>query len=201
MELPQTVHPSRLSPHFVWTYLAWLLVGVALAAAVTVVRPRVASVLPATPLVLYAVLLIPLYKLLRTEMNRGHREYEFQQDRVLVREGGRTVEQEDIPYEKITDVASVTPPFESLVDVGDLELHMTGTDKAVEIIGIKHPQRYEDLMLGRTDTGGTTLKAVEQELADLEAAYSDGDIGRAEYEQRYYYLQGQRDLLREQQGE
>lgn len=205
MDLPAELRPSRLSPHFVKGYI----VGIGGAAAVAVGVAFLGesfTFLPFPPWYLYALALLPLVLVVRAEIRRHHHDYEFRADRVMVRNGVHTVEQEDVPYAKITDVSSVTPPWESLVDVGDLEIHIAGTDKAVPIIGVKHPQQWEDLMLGRLDTGretqqrqqeAETAETVREQLRDLERAYDDGRIGRAEYERRYYYLQGKRDALEE----
>ena len=205
MDLPASVRPSRLSPHFVKGYLVGIGGAAVIAAAVALYGGSL-TFLPFSPSYLYVLALLPLVLAVRAEIRRHHHAYEFRADRVMVRNGVHTVEQEYVPYAKITDVSSVTPPWESLVNVGDLEIHIAGTDKAVPILGVKHPQRWEDLMLGRLDTGretqqrqqsAETAETVREQLQDLEQAYDDDRIGRAEYERRYYYLQGKRDALEE----
>lgn len=207
MDLPKTVHPSRLSPNFVGGYAIGLFGALLVAGLVFYVTATYdLSVLPFDPVYLYAVALLPLVFAARSEARVHEHEYEFHGDRVLVREGHQTIEQEDVPYSKITDVSSVTPPYEEMVDVGDLEIHIAGADKTVDILGVRHPDRYEDLMLGRTDAGSraaqdersapaTSADTVRQRMRDLERQYDRGEIGRAEYERNYYYLQGKLDAL------
>lgn len=207
MDLPRTVHPSRLSPHFVRGYVLGIGGAVVVVGIVAYAFPSL-EFLPFPRVYLYALVLLPLLLAAKSELARHHHEYEFHGDRVLVREGIDTIEQEDVPYEKITDVSSTSPPWEQLVDVGDLEIHIAGRDRAVHVTGIRHPDRYEDLMLGRVDAGepsetgtATDVETIRQQLQDVEEAYDRGEIGRAEYERNYYYYQGQLDLLEEREGE
>lgn len=205
MDLPRTVHPSRLSPHFVGGYAVGLAGALLVAGLVFYATAAYdLSPLPFDPAYLYGLALLPLVFAARAEARVHEHEYEFHGDRVLVREGHRTIEQEDVPYSKITDVSSVTPPYEDMVDVGDLEIHIAGAEKAVDILGVRHPDRYEDLMLGRerAETGGSdsgaaaaSADAVRRRMRDLERQYDRGEIGRAEYERNYYYLQGKLDAL------
>lgn len=204
MDLPQTVKPSRLSPHFVKGYLAAALGVPIVLVLIALAVPYIAGVLPFPAWYLYVLAILPLAFAAMSEVRRHERTYIFHEDRVIVQEGEETVYQEDVPYSKITDVSSVTPPFEDMVDVGDLEIHIAGSDTAVNIIGVKHPQQWEDLMLGRLDTGGEGEQeavddpdAVRQEIQELERMYEDGRIGRVEYERRYYYLWGKLDALEE----
>lgn len=198
MDLPQTVHPSRLSSHFIGGYLFGLVGALVVAGIVTATRSY-ADALPFNPSYLYVVALLPLFKAMKTELRRRRYAYEFQSDRVLVRHGKRTVRQEDVPYKKITDISSVTPPFEGLVDVGDLDVNIAGADENVLLLGLRHPQRYEDIMLGRQQTGQQQVETIRSELQRVENQYNNGEMGRAEYERNYYYLKGKLDVLEEQQ--
>lgn len=205
MDLPQTVRPSPLSPHFFVAHVASVVLAVIVAGIVSVIVPYL-DFLPFNPVWLYLLAVLPLLIVVRTEFRRRRYTYEFHDDRVLIRHGFETVQQDDVPYQKITDISSVTPPFEGIADVGDLELHIAGTDTDVTIIGVKHPDRYEDLMLGRTGGGSAAdmddaIATTRQELQQLEQRYNNGEIGRAEYEQDYYYLQGKLDAYREVQGD
>lgn len=192
MELPKTVNPSPLSPHYIKSYVWPPLLAVGIAVGVVAAAPAL-RFLPFSPYYLLVLALLPLLRLGQVEMERRSHEYEFHSDRVVIREGIETVEAEDVLYEKVTDVHSVTPPYEESVDVGDLDISVAGRDKTFSIIGIKHPDRYEDLIMGRG--GRDAVEEVRAELEQLEERYEDGDIGRAEYEQRYYYLQGKLDAL------
>lgn len=202
MELPKTIRPSPLKPTYLKGYVFAIFFSLILATILLFSTPYL-TFLPFPPVYLHVLDLLPLYKLIQTEIRRRSRSYEFQTDRVLIREGMETVEQEDVPYSKITDVSSVTPFIEKLLGVGDLELHIAGADEDIRIIGVRHPQQYEDLMLGkRTSTTGDTsrIQQTRNRLEQLENDYNQGQIGRAEYERDYYYYKGQLDLLEEQQS-
>ncbi len=202
MELPQTKRPSPLSPHFFYKYVKFGVPALLIAVAVLVLTAYgYLDVLPFNPLYLLVLTLPFLGKALQAEINRHTYEYEFNSERVKVRTGRHTIQQEDVLYEEITDISSESPPWEQLVDVGDLHLHLTGTDKVVTMLGLRHPDRYENLMLGRESHEETVTdkESIETELVDLERQYENGEIGRAEYERRYYYLQGKLDVLEAQE--
>ncbi|MFB6076954.1 MAG: PH domain-containing protein, partial [Candidatus Nanohaloarchaea archaeon] len=167
MDLPRTVHPSRLSPHFVKGYVV-AVAGMVFLALLVYYGAGYLTFLPFPPAYLYVLVLLPLLAAVRTEMARHHYEYEFRRDRVIVRRGEHTIEQEDVPYEEIVDVSSVSPVYEQMVDVGDLALSITGQQEPVEIIGINDPQRWEDLVLGRTDgsDGGQPEPGADRQDAD-----------------------------------
>ncbi|MFB6295002.1 MAG: gas vesicle protein GvpG, partial [Candidatus Nanohaloarchaea archaeon] len=159
---------------------------------------------PFNPVYLLVLTFPFIGKAVKRELQRRHYEYIFKPERVIVRENVKmtgTIEQEDAPYEEITDISSESPPWEQLVDVGDLHIHLTGRDHPVDILGLRHPDRYEDLMLGRESAEETVTdkESIEAELVDLERQYENGEIGRAEYERRYYYLQGKLDVLEAQE--
>ncbi len=191
MELPKTVRPSPLSPHYVKSYIWPPLAALAIVIGVVVAVPWL-QFLPFSPYYLLLLALLPLLRLAQVDLERRSQEYEFHRDRVVIREGLETVEAEDVLYDKVTDVHSVTPPYEESVDVGDLDISVAGRDQIFSIRGIKHPDRYEELILGG---GGSDVEGIRDELGELERRYENGEIGRAEYEQRYYYLQGKLDAL------
>jgi len=206
MDLPKETHPSRLYPQFLrWYILSGL--GVVLVAGLVTVASPYLDILPFPPSYLYSLSLLPLLKAAAVDRERKHHEYIFESDRVIVKEGIRTIEQEDVPYDKITEVTSTSTPTENSLNVGDLTCHIAGRDTDLHIVGLKEPQQYEDLILiggdgSGTGTGqgvGTTVEDLQQRLDRLEQQYTDGDIGRAEYERNYYYYKGQLDLLEEQQ--
>ncbi|MFB6265992.1 MAG: PH domain-containing protein [Candidatus Nanohaloarchaea archaeon] len=203
MDLPKTVHPSRLSPHYITGYVWPVLLSIGVAVTVYLASPYL-GFLPFPRYYLYLIALTPFVKIVWVEENRKYHEYEFRSDRVLVREGVKgveTIEQEDVPYEEITEVSSRTPPYELLAKVGDLEIHMAGTDKAVEILGIKHPERYEELMMESGKSGENGFEGgIREEMRELERRYEEGEIGRTEYERRYYYLKGRLDAEDEKNG-
>ncbi len=207
MDLPAEVKPSRLSPHFVKGYVLGLL-GVPVVLALVGLAVPYLDFLPFPVWYLYGLAVLPLAFTVLAEVRRHEHTYIFHEDRVMVQRGEETIYQEDVPYSKITGISSVTPPFEEMVDVGDLEVHIAGSDASVNIIGVKHPQQWEDLMLGRLDAGEARgsdaeqeqggeggAQDIRQELQELERLYDDGRIGRAEYERRYYYLRGKLDVL------
>ncbi len=206
MDLPTETHPSRLYPRFLRWYIASGLGVVLIAGLITLLSPYL-GILPFPSYYLYALGLLPLFKAAAVDRERKHYEYIFESDRVIVKEGIRTIEQEDVPYDKITDVSSTSTPTEKSLNVGDLTCHIAGRDKDVTILGLKDPQQYEDLILtgGQdevTDPGqkdGTSAEDLRQRLDQLEQQYNNGDIGRAEYERNYYYYKGQLDLLEDQQ--
>jgi len=202
MELPQTKKPSPLSPHFFYKYVKFGVPALAITVAVLALNAYgYLGVLPFTPLYLLVLTLPFIGKMLQAELERHRHEYVFNPERVKVRTGRHTIQQEDVLYEEITDISSERPTWEQLVDVGDLFLHLTGTDKVVSIIGLRHPDRYEDLMLGREPAEQheeTDIESLQEQLQELEQEYENGEIGRAEYERRYYYLQGKLDVLEEQ---
>lgn len=225
MELPVSMHASRRSPRYFMTYAKIIPISLLLGGAVGWYLSAIRSVLEGYGMGAYApaaflVAVLPLLKLIPTELAIRHHRYRFEEDRVIVETGGMTKEQEDIPFSKIADVSSVTPPLESLLNVGDLELHLTGTDKTVELIGLRRPQLFEDLMMGRDmskydiefgeegsgeahepipegpDTSDQDkIDHIREEMQQLEQQYNSGQISQKEYENSYYYLKGELDAL------
>lgn len=206
MDLPKETHPSRLYPQFLRWYIASGIGVVLIAALITLASPYL-DIIPFPYYYLYALSLLPLFKAAAVDRERKHHEYIFESDRVIVKEGIRTIEQEDVPYDKITDVSSTSTPTEKSLNVGDLTCHIAGRNKDLHILGLKDPQQYEDLILtggedeqtGQGSGSGTSVDELRQRLDQLEQQYNNGDIGRAEYERNYYYYKGQLDLLEEQQ--
>ncbi|MFB6200128.1 MAG: PH domain-containing protein [Candidatus Nanohaloarchaea archaeon] len=194
MDLPKTVHPSPFAPDFAWRY-AWPLGLSLLVLIVTLLGAGYLKFLPFSPYYLALLSLLPLLKVAQVEVERRDTEYEFHRDRVIIQEGIQKVEQKDVLYDKVTDVHSTTTPWEELFDVGNLEISVAGQDRPFVVVGIKEPQKYEDLIMG--DFSSSQVEDVRQELEDLERQYENGEIGRAEYEQNYYYLKGKLDALEE----
>ncbi|MCJ7479400.1 MAG: PH domain-containing protein [Candidatus Nanohaloarchaeota archaeon QJJ-7] len=192
MDFPVKLHPSRLAPVYTPSYLWPPAISIILAGLIYAGEPYL-GFLPFHTYYLLLVAFLPLLRTVQIEFRRRHREYEFHEDRVIIREGIETVEQQDVLYRDVTDIHSFTSLWEKFFDVGNLEVSVTGREEPFRIIGLKEPQKYEDLILG--ETGSTDIDEVRGELERLEDQYEKGEIGREEYEQQYYFLKGKMDAL------
>lgn len=222
MELPVKMHPSRLAPSYLRWYLSMLALSGAIAGGIFYAFPVIEGYLGGFAVYLYGIAVLPLLRLLPLEWERHHHVYVFYKDRVVAKRGGRTRHQEDIPYSQIANVTSVSPLLDRILRIGYFEIDATGTEDTVMISGVRHPDMVEDLLMQRNlekygihdGDGGSTddqahdpipdgpdasdqdkIEHIREEMQQLEQQYNNGEISKSDYENSYYYLQGELDAL------
>lgn len=218
MELPIKLHPSRLAPSYLKWYLLMLGLSGLIAGGIYYTFPMLEGYLGEYTSYLYIIAGLPLLRLLPLEWERYHHVYIFYEDRVVAKRGTRTRHQEDIPYDQIANVTSVSPLMDRLLRIGYFEIDATGTEDQVMISGVRHPDMVEDLLMHRNVEKYTLdsdkdeqahdpipdgpdasdqdkIEHIKEEMQQLEEQYNNGEIPQNDYENSYYYLQGELDAL------
>lgn len=153
--------------------------------------------------------LIPLAILVFAEVKREIQRYHIT-DRRIIRELGLFNRSfVDIGYEKITDTKLRQPFYMQILDVGDILVNTAGKDEiAVVLKGIRKPKHYVGQIDSKTTQahrpraieGGESvsseelqaeLNRIQRRREDLEQSYSRRAIDQAEYERRWYILEGE----------
>jgi len=226
LDLPRTVTEARLTPRWVVWYLSMPVLAVAIVVLVYWQRSAISGLgIPVLPL--YGLAVLPLLALGVIEAKRRYQRYIFKDGMIQVRTGLIDVEHENVPYRRISNVASFNTLPERILGVDNLQLNLQGTDDEIMVRGLRHPGMFEELIMqgaqepDRTaqeeqDTGAATgqeetgnvvsdreqkANAVRKQMTEIDRQYNEGQLSKQEYQQDYWYYRGQLDLLESDEDE
>lgn len=230
LDLPRTVTEARLTPRWLLWYVGMVFLAVAIIAGVYLAGSAL-SVLPFNPSLLYSLAALPLLFLGFIDLKRRYQRYIFKEGMIQVRTGLLDVEHENVPYRRISNVASFNTLFERILGVDNLQLNLQGTDDEILVRGLRHPALYEDLIMQgaqenrspddqdqqdgdgqdetaeQVDTGPVIsdrerkANAVRKRLESVDRKYNEGQLSEREYKNDYWYYRGQLDLLEQDEDE
>lgn len=211
------LHPSRLD----MTYLKWYLLGCGLALVTgffLFADPQLKEVLPSWvgQQELWMTFLVPAFLVGVTEVRRLVTWYHFTDRKIMKETGLLNKGFVTVHYTNVTETMLQQPVYKSMFNIGDVQISTAGQDGAeITLVGIKDPEQYK-VMIGSKSSvahlphqapasaGNNTLSVsnleaemnrIQRQRNDLEQAFSNQQIGKYEYNRRWYMLEGEERIV------